>query len=63
MELLIQLLISSFPILLLIAVWIYFIRKMSGKENPQQQHLEVAQKNLEVQERIATALEKIAESR
>jgi ATP-dependent Zn protease len=61
MDLFIQLLISSFPILLLIAVWIYFIRRMANKGNPQERLIECYERNLVFQERIATALEKIAE--
>lgn len=61
MELLIQLLISSFPILLLIGVWIYFMRSFSKKGNPQEKLAEYHEKHLAVQERIAVALEKIAD--
>ena len=59
-----KLLISSFPILLLIAVWIYFIRRYSGKSSPQNRSLdlidqqnEMIQKQGEAIERIANALE------
>ena len=63
MDLFIQLLISSFPILLLIAVWIYFMRKFSKAGNPQETLIELSRKQLEAQERIAAALETIAERR
>ena len=61
MELFIQLLISSFPILLLVGAWIYYISSMSKKGNPQERLIECYERDLILQERIASALEKIAE--
>lgn len=61
MELFTKLLISSFPILLLIGVWIYFMRSMSKKGNPQEKLIDCYERDLVIQERIASALEKIAE--
>ena len=60
-SILVDLLISSFPIIIIIAVWIYFMRKMGSGDNPQDRLAEYAKKDLEIQERIATALEKIAD--
>ena len=61
MDIFTQLLISSFPILLLIGVWIYFVRSMGKKGNPQEKLIECYERDLVFQERIACALEKIAE--
>ena len=61
MDILIQLLLSSFPILLLIGVWIYFMRGMSKKGNPQEKLAEYQEEDLALKRRIAAALEKIAD--
>lgn len=61
MDLVVELLVSSFPILLLIGVWIYFVRSMAKKGNPQEKLIECYERDLVFQERIACALEKIAE--
>lgn len=57
-----NLLISSFPILLLIAVWIYYIRKISGKNSHQCQTMELFQQQTELLQRQADALERLADS-
>ena len=48
-------LINWFPMLLLIGVWIYFMRRHGGQSNPTL--LEIRRQN-EILERIATAIEK-----
>ena len=53
-----QLLISSFPILLLIGVWIWFIRKLGGKESPQERSMELAAEQNETLKRIADAVDR-----
>lgn len=57
--------ISWGPMLLLIAVWIYFMRKMNRKDSPQKKSLDLAEiqnatlaRQLEVFERLAVAAEK-----
>lgn len=57
--------ISWAPMLLLIAVWIYFMRKMNRKDSPQKKTLDLIEKQnatlarqLEVLERLAVAAEK-----
>ncbi len=61
MDFLVDLLISSFPILMLIVVLVFFMLRMTKKGNPQDRMLEMAEENLKLQERIALALEKIAQ--
>ena len=55
-----DLLASWGPMLLLIAVWIFFMRKMNKKGSPQVRTLELIEKQNIVLDRIATAAEKAA---
>jgi ATP-dependent Zn protease len=62
-----DILISWAPMLLLIGVWIYFMKKMSRKDSPQKRTIELIQeqnltlaRQLEVLERLAVAAEKAA---
>ena len=61
MDLLLQLFISAFPILLLVAIGMYALRNVSGPNSAQQQLIEQNQQMLATQQRIADALEKMAE--
>lgn len=54
-------LINWFPMLLLIGVWIFFLRRMGGgryMSQYQRDYIAMAQRQTEVLERIAAALEK-----
>jgi ATP-dependent Zn protease len=62
-DLLIELLVSSIPILLLIAVWIYFMRKNRSGMQTQKLMPAYLEKDIELKERIASALEKLADSK
>jgi ATP-dependent Zn protease len=55
-----EVLINWFPMLLLIAVWLYFLRKMrsGGYGKYQEQHLEAMNRQIKLLERIADAVEK-----
>ncbi|MEO1201056.1 MAG: FxLYD domain-containing protein [Pseudomonadota bacterium] len=60
-----KLLITSFPVILLIAAWIFFMRRAGGKDSPQNRTLDLIEEQnamLKNQsgaiDRIATALEK-----
>ena len=55
-----KLLISSFPILLLIGVWIYFMRRYSGKGSPQDRSLDLVEKQNEMIREQSKALDRIA---
>lgn len=55
-----QLLISSFPILLLIAVWIFFMRRVGGKNSPQNRSLDLIDRQNEMIEKQSNAIERIA---
>jgi hypothetical protein len=57
-----KLLISSFPILLLIAVWIFFMRRAGGKNSPQNRSLDLIDKQNEMIEKQSSAIERIANS-
>ena len=59
MDTLLEILISSIPILLLIAVWIYFMRRSPTMES-QRLLPDYMRRHLELTERIAVALERIA---
>jgi hypothetical protein len=59
LETLIRVLISAFPILLLIGVWVYFMRRGPMAEG-QKALPEYMRRHLELSERIAVALERIA---
>ena len=61
-ELLKKLLISAFPILLLIAVWIYFMRRYSGKNSPQNRSLDLIDKQNEMIQKQGEAIERIADA-
>ncbi len=61
-ELIKKLLISSFPILLLIAVWIFFMRRYSGKSSPQNRSLDLIEKQNEMIEKQRGAIERIADA-
>ena len=65
-----ELLVSWAPMLLLIAVWIYFMRKYTRKDSPQRRSVELIEqqnttlaRQLEVLERLAAAAEKAASAR
>ena len=53
-----DILISWGPMLLLIAVWIFFMRRMNKKGSPQARTVELIEKQNAVLERIASAAEK-----
>lgn len=57
-----KLLISSFPILLLIGVWIYFMRRYSGKGSPQDRSLDLVEKQNEMIREQGKALDRIAKA-
>lgn len=59
-ELIKKLLISSFPILLLIAVWIVFMRRAAGKNSPQNRSLDLIDKQNDMFEKQSGAIERIA---
>jgi hypothetical protein len=57
----VDILINWFPMLLLIGVWIVFLRRMGGGRymSPyQRDYIAISQRQIEVLERIAVALEK-----
>jgi ATP-dependent Zn protease len=55
-----EVLISWFPMLLLVAVWVHFLWRQSGGYTGkyQKDHMEVARRQADALERIASALEK-----
>jgi len=57
-----KLLISSFPILLLIAVWIFFMQKFGGKNSPQNRSLDLIQRQNEIVDQQNDALKRIADA-
>jgi ATP-dependent Zn protease len=57
-----QILISSFPILLLIGVWIYFIRRMNKKGSPQERTMELIAEQNEIVRQQGQAIERIADA-
>ena len=59
---LISLLISSIPILLLIGVWIYFMRRTMGKNSAQTKSLELIEKQVDLIAEQNSALRDIADS-
>ena len=65
MDTFIQVFISWFPMIILIGVWIFFMRKMKGPQNQTIIYLEKQNKlmkeYIKVSERIAVSLEKISE--
>ncbi len=61
-ELIKKLLISSFPILLLIAVWIFFMRRYGGKNSPQNRSLDLIDKQNEMIQKQSGAIERIADA-
>lgn len=63
MDVLLEIFISSIPILLLIGVWIYFMRGNRSGMRTQQLMPEYLEKDIAVKERIAAALERLADSR
>ncbi len=62
LELIKRLTISSFPILLLIAVWIYFMRRAAGKNSPQSRTLELIDQQNEMLQKQSQAVERIADA-
>jgi ATP-dependent Zn protease len=60
LELIKKLLISSFPILLLIALWIFFMRRFGGKNSPQNRSLDLIDKQNEMIEKQNSAIDRIA---
>jgi len=54
----VDLLVSWGPMLLLIAVWIFFMQRMSKKGSPQVRTIELIEKQNAILERLATAVEK-----
>ena len=61
MDVLLQLLISAFPILLLVGIGMYALRNVSGPNSAQQRLIDQNQEMLATQQRMADALEKLAE--
>ena len=65
MDSLVKILVSWFPMIVLIAVWIYFMKKMKSPQSKTIEYLgrqnELLAKYAESNERIAVALEKLAE--
>jgi hypothetical protein len=59
-ELIKKLLISSFPILLLLAAWIYFMRRAAGKNSPQNRSLDLIDRQNDMIEKQGSAIERIA---
>ena len=55
-----QLLIRFVPFLLLIAVWIFFMRKMGGGKDFQKRWLDQAEAQTEVNREVARHLDRIA---
>ena len=64
MDAFIKIFVSWFPMIVLIAVWIFFMRKMRGPQNQTVVYLkrqnELMEEYIKVSERIAFALEKIS---
>lgn len=60
MDVLLEIIISSIPILILIGIWIYFMRGNRSGMQTQQLMPEYMEKDIAVKERIAVALEKLA---
>jgi len=61
--------VSWLPLLILIGVWIFFIKKMNKKDSPQRRSVELIEnqnsilsKQLETLDRLASAVEKVAET-
>jgi ATP-dependent Zn protease len=59
-SLIVELLISWGPMLLLIGVWIFAMKKYSGKNSPQKQSLSILEKQTEIISQQAGAIERIA---
>lgn len=57
-----QVLISSTPILLLIVVWIFLMRKYHGKNSPQNKIIEIQEKNYELIKHQNELFEKLTET-
>jgi hypothetical protein len=58
--LVLQLLFNAFPILLLIAVWVFFMRRYQGKSSPQMRSLDLIEKQAGTLERQLATLERLA---
>jgi len=60
---LLEIFISSIPILILVGVWIYFMRGNHSGARTQRLMPEYMEKDIAVKERIAAALERLADSK
>lgn len=56
----IELFLGWFPMLFLIAIWIFFVRRYSGKSSPQQRTLALVEKQNDILSRQVEMLERIA---
>ena len=67
MDALVDILISWFPMIVLIAVWIFFMKRMKSPQDKNiaymEQQTELLSKHVQQSERIAIALEKIADKK
>ncbi len=59
---LLELFISWTPMLLLIAVWIFFMRKYQGKNSPQKRIIELQKRQCELIEKQNTLFEKLVDA-